>query len=180
MRHDIKHLDKSAQAHNLLAANLMKYSFQNEYTAQAPSMHNEAAFHFRRAIEIYPDFFNAWYDLGRTYMILNNMDSAFVCFIKVHEMDSTLSDATLNIAIIAETKQDYNTAIKYYERIIKFNPYVLEAYNNLSYLYFRLQQPEKSIEVNKRAIAYNTNWREPYENIKRVEDFIKQHNISIE
>jgi hypothetical protein len=31
MRHDIKHLDKSAQAHNLLASNLMKYSFQKDY-----------------------------------------------------------------------------------------------------------------------------------------------------
>jgi tetratricopeptide (TPR) repeat protein len=177
MRHDIMHIDKSAQAHNLLAANLMKYSFQKEYSQQANSMHKEAIFHFRRATEIYPDFFNAWYDLGRTYMIMNNTDSAFICFLKVHEMDSTLSDATLNIAMIADQKQDYTTAIKYYERLIKFNPYVQEGYANLSYLYFRLQQPYKSIEVNRRAIAYNPNWKDPYDNIQRVEEFLRQNNV---
>jgi hypothetical protein len=180
MRHDIKHLDKSAQGHNLLASNLMKYSFQREYAQQSNAMHKEAAFHFRRATEIYPDFFNAWHDLGRTYMIMNNIDSAFVCFVKVHNMDSTLSDATLNIAMIADQKQDYNTAIKYYERLIKFSPYVQEGYANLSYLYFRLQQPYKSIEVNKKAIAYNPNWKEPYENIERVESFLKQNNIPLQ
>lgn len=180
MRNDIKHLNNSAQAHNLLAVNLMKYSFKQEYVNEATFMHKEAAFHFRRAIEIYPDFFNAWYDLGRTYMVLNNLDSAFVCFVKVHEMDSTLNDATLNIAMIAEEKQDYNTAIKYYERSIRFNPYVLDAYNNLSYLYFRLQQPKKSIEVNQRALAYNPNWREPRENIQKVEQFLKQNNLPLE
>lgn len=178
MRHDIKHLDKSAQAHNLFASNLMKYSFQKEYTQQSSSMHKEAAFHFKRAVEIYPKFFNAWYDLGRTYMIMNNTDSAFVCFMKVHEMDSTLSDATLNIAMIADQKQDYNTAIKYYERLIRFNPYVQEGYANLSYLYFRLQQPYMSIEVNRRAIAYNPNWKDPYDNIQRVEEFMRQNNVS--
>jgi tetratricopeptide (TPR) repeat protein len=173
-----KHLDKSAQAHNLLAANLMKYSNKTEYLQNASSMHKEAAFHFRRATEIYPEFFNAWYDLGRTYMIMNNTDSAFICFLKVHEMDSTFSDATLNIALIADQKQDYNTAIKYYERLIRINPYVQEGYANLSYLYFRLQQPYKSIEVNRRAIAYNPNWKDPYDNIQRVEEFLRQNNVS--
>ncbi len=182
MRHDIKHLDNSAQAHNLLASNLMKYSFDESYSENKSKdeMRKEAAFHFKRATEIYPPFFNAWYDLGRTYSILNNLDSAYICFKRVHELDSTFSDATLNIAVIAEQKQDYDTAIYYYERLIKFNPYVQEAYANLSYLYFRLQQPKKSIEVNQRALAYNPNWQEPRENIKRVEEFLKQNNLPLE
>jgi hypothetical protein len=179
MRHDIKHLDKSAQAHYLLSYYLMQYSFNKEYSQQSNTMHKEAAFHFKKATEIYPDFFNAWHDLGRTYMVLNNIDSALICFLKVHEMDSTYSDVTLNIALIAQEKQDYNTAIKYYERLISINPNIREGYGNLSYLYFRLQQPYKSIEVNKRAIAYNPNWKEPYENIQRVEEFLRQNSLPL-
>ncbi len=168
MRHDIGHLDKSAQAHNLLASNLMKYSYQNEYSKDAFSMRKEALGHFKRAVEIYPGFFNAWYDLGRTYMILNHPDSAFHCFVRVHEMDSTFSDATINIATIAEQRNDFNTAIKYYERLLKAQPDYYTAYTNLSYLYFRLNQPEKSIETNQRAIKIFPTWRDPYENIARV------------
>ena len=182
MRHDIRYLDNSAQAHNLLASSLMKYSFDESYSENIlkDEMRKEAAFHFKRATEIYPSFFNAWYDLGRTYLIINNVDSAYICFKEVHNLDSTFSDATLNIAVIAEQKQDYDTAIYYYERLIKFNPYVQEAYANLSYLYFRLQQPKKSIEVNQRALAYNPNWQEPRENIKRMEEFLQQNNLPLE
>jgi tetratricopeptide (TPR) repeat protein len=168
MRHDIGHLEKSAQAHNLLASHLMDYSFRKDYARDQLAMRKEAIIHYRKAIDIYPDFFNVWYDLARAYQLVNNFDSAFVCFLKVHEMDSTLSKATLGIALLADEKGDFNTATKYYEKIIRINPYVKEAYANLSFLYFRLGMNEKSIETNKKAIAYNPNWSDPYENIARV------------
>jgi hypothetical protein len=168
MRNDIQYLDKSAQAHNLLASNLMKYSFEKEYAKEVVDMRNEAIAHYKRAVEIYPDFFNAWYDLGRAYMIFNDLNNAYPCFLKVHEMDSTLSNATLNIAMIAEERNDIQTAIKYYERTIRINPYIKEGYANLSYLYFKANQLQASIEVNQKAIQYNNTWVEPYENIAKV------------
>jgi tetratricopeptide (TPR) repeat protein len=168
MRHDIRYLEKSAQAHNLLASNLIDQSLRSEHKDKQVEMLREAVNHYRKAIEIYPEFFNAWYDLARTYQLMNNLDSAYVCFLRVHELDSTLSRATLFIAMLAEQRKDYNTAIKYYEKLIRINPYVKEGYANLSFLYFRLGMNEKSIETNKKAIAYNPSWREPYENIARV------------
>ena len=180
MRHDIKVVNNSAQAHNMLASNLIKYSFEKKYEKEADTMRQEAIIHFKKAIEIYPEFFNAWFDLGRSYMLFNDFDNAYPCFEKVHAMDSTLSQATMALAMIAEQKGNNSTAIYYYEKVITITPYIKEAYGNLSYLYFRLQQPYKSIEVNKKAIAYNPNWKEPYENIERVESFLKQNNIPLQ
>lgn len=168
MRHDIQHLDKSAQAHNLLASNLMKYSFDKEYVSQSMAMKQEAIGHYKRATEIYPKFFNAWYDLGRVYMLLNDIDNAYPCFKKVNEMDSTFSTAALNIAMIAEAKNNLTEAEKYYKKIIRISPNVKEAYSNLSYLYYKEGMPNESIKVNESAIKYNPQWREPYENIVRV------------
>jgi len=168
MRHDIKHLENSAQAHNLLATNLMKYSFYKEYAAESNSMRHEAIIHFKKALAIYPDFFNVYYNLGRAFVVVNDYESAYPCFIKVHSMDTTLSEVTLNIAMIAESRGDNNTAIEYYEKLIRINPYVKHSYSSLSYLYFRLGQYEKSIDVNKKAILYNNAWKDPYQNIANV------------
>jgi tetratricopeptide (TPR) repeat protein len=168
MRHDINHLDNSAHAHNMLASNLMQYSFNESSEDEVSKMRNEAVIHYKKAINIYPDFFNAWYDLGRAYMLLNETDKAYPCFIKVHEIDSTLSTATMNLAMIEEERNDYASAIKYYEKVMRINPYVKESYGNLSFLYFRLNQPQLSIEVNKMAISNHPEWSEPYKNIARV------------
>jgi hypothetical protein len=168
MRHDIQFLKNSAQANNLLAFRLVEYSNTIENKSETSLLRQEAIMHFRNAIKIYPDFLNAWYDLGRTYLLLSDLDNAYPCFKKVHELDSTFSEATLNIALIAEEKNDYNTAIYYYTRLININPNIKEGYTNLSYLLYRMNKPIESIEVNKKAIEINPGWSDPYENIAKV------------
>jgi tetratricopeptide (TPR) repeat protein len=168
MRHDIEHLDKSAQAHNLLAQNIMKYSYNKEH-AEAQKMYQEAIYHFKKSTEIYPDFLNTWYDMGRVYLMINDKENAYNCFIRAHKIDSTFTDATLNIAKIAEEKKDFKAAIRYYESAINNSPAtMIEAYDKLSYLYYRMGKLEKSIEVNKKAIQYFPNYKEPYLNIALV------------
>ncbi|GIV32588.1 MAG: hypothetical protein KatS3mg031_0123 [Chitinophagales bacterium] len=160
MLHDIKHLHNSAQANNLLASNLMIYSFEEPNPAMSLRMKREAVTYYRRALEIYPDFFNAWYDLGKAYLTLNDPNNAMQCFIKVYQMDSTFSRAALQIAMIAQQKGDYNTAIRYYQSVIKNDPYMAEAYAGLGLLYFNLKDYHRSIEVSKLALQQNPQWKE--------------------
>lgn len=70
MENDIEHLEKSAQAHNLLALNLMYASTNNSNINEqkALEMQNKAAFHLQKSIEIYPHFFNTNFDLARIYI----------------------------------------------------------------------------------------------------------------
>lgn len=178
MRHDIKNVPNSAQAHNLLASHLMKNSFEPEYQQQAIAMRQEAINHFKQAVRIWPDFFNVWFDLGRTYQIIGEPKLALSCFQQTHKLDSTFYQATFNVATIAEELKDTSTAIYYYNRCIRFNPEMLQAYTNLSYLHFRLNQFEKSIAVNQKAIAYNPNWPEPYDNIARVYTALHQPELA--
>lgn len=70
MENDIEHLEKSAQAHNLLGLNLMYVSTtgKNFTQQQLMEMQNKAAIHLQKSIEIYPNFFNTNFDLARIYI----------------------------------------------------------------------------------------------------------------
>jgi tetratricopeptide (TPR) repeat protein len=174
MRHDIEHVSNSAQGHILLASNLMKSSFEHEYTKESNQMQREALEHFKKSAAIDPSYLNVWFDMGRTYQILGQPKLALSCFQQTHTLDSTFYQATFNVAIIAEELKDTATAITYYNRCIRFNPEMIEAYTKLSYLHFRMRQFGESIGVNQKAIAYNPNWPEPYDNIARVYSGLNQ------
>ncbi len=168
MGNDIAYLDESAQAHNLYATNLMRYSYEKQYEKQAANMRIEATKEFSKSVAIYPDFLNTWFDLGRSYMALGQIDSAYYCFEKTHRLDSTFSQATLNLARIAMQKNDTSKAVLLYKELIRIDNKALEGYNELSYYYFNSGQPMKSIETNKLALQFNPNWNDAYQNIARV------------
>ncbi len=174
MRHDIENIPNSSQGHMVLASNLMKSSFEPQYTKESNQMQREALEHFKKSAAIDPNYLNVWFDMGRTYRILGEPKLALSCFQQTHVLDSTFYQATFNVATIAEELRDTATAITYYNRCIQFNPGMLEAYTNLSYLYFRLGRFEKSIAVNQKAIAYNPTWLEPYDNIAKVYSALNQ------
>jgi tetratricopeptide (TPR) repeat protein len=174
MRHDIEHIPTSAQGHILLASNLMKASFEPEYTNESNQMQHEALEHFKKSAAIDPSYLNVWFDMGRTYRILGEPKLALSCFQESQKLDSTFYQATFNVASIAEELSDTSTAINYYSRCIQFNPGMLEAYTKLSFLYFRTRQFEQSIAINQKAIAYNPNWPDPYDNIARVFNAINE------
>lgn len=168
MRHDIKHVPNSAQAHNLLASHLMKNSFDPEYASEATSMRLEAIDHFKQSARIYPDFFNIWYDIARAYMIIGQPDNALPAYKEAHRIDSTFYDATLNIAMISEQRGNLNQAIAYYNRCLRINPEMQEPYANLSYLLFKEGRFNESIAVNEQAIALYPQWKDAYLNISRT------------
>lgn len=78
MEHDIEHLENSAQAHNLLALNLMYVSSNNKNLSpqQVIEMQKKAAVHLQKSTEIYPYFFNTNFDLARIYINLRDLIKA--------------------------------------------------------------------------------------------------------
>jgi tetratricopeptide (TPR) repeat protein len=78
MERDIKHLDNSAQAHNLLALNLMYASTNNKKISEqkAIEMQNKAAYHLQKSIDIYPNFFNTNFDLAKIYLGIGEFTKA--------------------------------------------------------------------------------------------------------
>jgi len=78
MSKDIKHLQNSAQANNLLALKLASFADSQQDENTRKIYFKKAKKHFENAFTIYPKFANAYYDFARTAMILGeNNDAIF-------------------------------------------------------------------------------------------------------
>ncbi len=161
-RHDISYVEESSQAHNLLALHLMKQSYDPAYAAEQTSMRQEAAYHFKRAIEIYPPFFNANYDLGRSYMILNQPDSALVPFKKAYELNPDFTTIGMVLGEIYNSKGKLDEAVTYYRGVQQKRPGEFSSYDHLCYVYLQEKKYDLARGVAQEAITNIAGDPSPY------------------
>lgn len=165
-RRDIKYVDKSSQAHNLLALHLMQHASKETDPAIQQQLANEALLHFKRALEIYPPFFNVAYDIGRVYMFLNKPDSAIIAFENAITIDSvTLPSLYMQLVELYFNAGNKNKVIEHLENYIRLNKRDYGGYSRLSYIYFKDNKFVESIKVNKEAIEHIPSLVDPYINI---------------
>jgi tetratricopeptide (TPR) repeat protein len=178
-RHDIGYVDKSAQAHNLLALHLMQHSETEPNAATNTEIIKEALFHFQKATEIYPRFFNATYDLARVYSALNMPDSSIEAFKRTLAIDTSFSDVYLNIANLFFKQNKYPEAIPYFKHMIEVRPNDYISYDNLSFIYFNLNEFDKALEINRQASGQAPRNPYPLINIGRTFVSMNQRDSAI-
>jgi tetratricopeptide (TPR) repeat protein len=165
---DIEYVSQSAQAHNLLAVHTLIASGKQTDATSRKLLLEKSAFHFSRALEIYPDFLNAAYDLGRTYEVMGKREEALNAYQTAMRIDTGFTLPCLNIAIIMHNQGKLEEAIPYYERFLVKNSKRKEAYANLSFAYYKLKQYEKAIETNRRLLNILPGAYEPTVNIAKT------------
>lgn len=166
-RHDISAVENSAQAQNLLGL----YSFMQSKDAdqlQCKQLLEEAALHFKKALEVYPNYLNPAYDLGKVYEGLGQKDDAFAQYQSAMKIDTNFAAPCFSMGVMLHNKGKVEEAIYYYERYLKKYPQQMEVYANLSYAYYSLKQFDKSIETNHRALAASPDKFEPLVNIAKT------------
>lgn len=167
-RHDIQHLDKSAQVHNLLATRLVFESNRSKNAEEQERLRREAVTYYKGALEIYPSFFNAQYDLARTYGLLRDAENAIREYEKTIALDSLFPYPYMQIALIYEAINQPRKSVKYYEEFLKINPNDLQAYINYSTLQFTLGNFSKAIEINLKATELFPGAYDPIVNIGKT------------
>jgi tetratricopeptide (TPR) repeat protein len=174
MRKDIKYVDNSAQAHNLLATNLMKYSYTPRYADEAVAMREEAAIHFRKSIEIYPKFLNTWYDLARVYFSLNRNDDALPCLLGAHKVDSTFTPVTIEIARQYTFRKDTLLALNYYESALRNDSLNRELIDELGMMYYRSGNFDKALKLSQNALAKFPDWQQMRQNEEAIKAKLRE------
>lgn len=167
-KHDISAVENSAQAHNLLALHLLIDSHKQTDSNKQKEELEQAAEHFKRAVEIYPNFLNAQFDLARTYEALQRYDDAYTAYKRATEIDTTFVVPYFSMAVIQHNKHNLPEAVNLYEKFLKVNYKSVEGYANLSFAYFTMGNYEKSIEVNHRALNIDSNSLGPVVNIGKT------------
>lgn len=89
--------------------------------------------HYRRAIDIQPNFADAYSNMGNTLRELQDITGALVCFKKAIEINPTFADAHCNLASIYKDMGRIHEAIESYKNALKFKPIFPDAYCNLTH-----------------------------------------------
>ena len=123
MQTDIVELQNSAQANNLYAFSLMRDSYENSsLTLDQIKMERERAlFHLVRAVQIYPEFSNAWYDLGRAAWSINDTSKAIEGFTKSIELNPDFFSAYYELLFILETQNNKKSHLYFSEKLFSIS-----------------------------------------------------------
>ena len=104
--------------------------------------------YYNRAVQLYPEHYGAWYNLGNIYVVYEDYYSAVDAYEKAFEYNPKMMIARMNYGIVsAEKLGDFDGAIDQYNEILKTKRHLLSipfVYNN-----------KKSYKVNKGLAYYN-------------------------
>jgi len=165
---DMGFLNSSAQAHNLYANTLIE-NLQKEKNGKKRDMMFDAAIeHFKTALTIYPDFYNASFSLAKAYYYLKRYDDAINTFEQTLKIDSSDYMIYMYLGIVNDEKGNIPKSIFYYTKTMAKAPEFIDAYTNLSALYLKTNQPQKAVETNLAYLKIKPNTYDPILNIGKI------------
>lgn len=166
--HDISYVDNSAQAHNLLALTCLKNANVATSDAERLKLYEEGIHHLKRAVDIYPNFFNPTFDLGRAYGNIGQWDSARYYYDRTIALNDSFTDALYVVGDILRQQGKYEDAKPYFTKAIRYVPNEYLYYDKLSFIYFLQKQYDTAISINQQATVVIPNDPRPYYAIARI------------
>lgn len=119
---------------------------------------DSAILHLRRAMKIHPRYTDPYLNIGTAYNRLGNVDSMEASWNaarernrthpKLKEYDGVLSTMMLHEGLRKGNVKDYNNALVYLRKSVKYNPNNYDGWYNLGGVYFTVQK------VDSAAIAF--------------------------
>ena len=105
--------------------------FNKGVLASGKEQWNQAASHFRKAIEIDPNYKEAYYNLGNALDDTGDLKGAVENYRRAIEIDPKLKEAYYNLGSALDDTGDLKGAVENYRRSIEIDPKLKEAYNNI-------------------------------------------------
>lgn len=131
---------------------------------------------YQKAIEILPDYHQAWFIMGMAYFNKQDYEKAIECYKKAIEIKPDKHDAWFFMGLTYVDKQDYDNAIKCYKKAIEIKPDDYITLYNMGIAYGNKQDDEKSIECYKKAVEFKSDYTDAYINL--IETLIIHNNIN--
>lgn len=124
MQRDLAHTPNSAHGNNLYALSLMNYTMTEQIENGTKKQMQEVAIsHFKKAVAIDPEFFNAAFDAGRAQMIIGDNEGALESFIYSTKINKTnFMEPYRNICHIYFTKANYEEADAWARKALSIEP----------------------------------------------------------
>jgi tetratricopeptide (TPR) repeat protein len=98
----------------------------------------EAASAYRRALELAPDFADAWCNLGTVHFHRGERAEARGCYERAIAADGEHLEANFNLANLLDDEGRRETALHHYKAAVRIDPSFADARLNLALLYDRM------------------------------------------
>ncbi|NLJ07643.1 MAG: tetratricopeptide repeat protein, partial [Sphingobacteriales bacterium] len=137
--HDIDYLKNSARANYIYAGMLkneaMKDATDNNGFSSWEKV-RKAEEHYRQALQVYPDYYQAYNMLGSIYFsFYKNHQQAVEYFSKAVQINPSYVPAIGNLAWVYFKMKNFSEAEKYYQLAIKLKPHNPQFKEELNRLY---------------------------------------------
>ena len=147
-------------------------SLQNAigYTYQGLRDFDKAASHYKKALDLKPDYPEAQNNLGTVYGVQGRWDEATPLFQEAGEnvFYRTRHFAYDNLGSVYRTKGDYRKAVENYKKAAELSPAYSPAYANMALAYEMLQQWDLAVEAHKKAIELSPDFAAFHLNLGRL------------
>jgi serine/threonine-protein kinase len=133
-------------------ANLAAHFFLGG-SLSAQEKYGEAAAAYRKAIDLKPDFAEAYSNLGRALDELRKYDDAAAALRKAIDLKPDLVSAHVNLGVAPQGQKNYREAEAAYRKAIDLQPDLVKAHNNLGNALNRQGRRDEAAAAFRRAIA---------------------------
>ena len=115
------------------------------------------------ALQIKPDYADAYIKLGKLYYLNGDISSAIACLRKAVSLEPPQKDLVLNnLGLLYAQKGDYQTALGLFEQALSSGLNAEQIYNNIGNAHLSLGNYDQAVEAFQAAIAARTTLRSLY------------------
>ena len=139
--------------------------------------YDTAITYFEEAIQLNPNFSEAYNNLGNIKKRIGKIEEAISCFKKAIELKENNILAYFNLANIYRENRYFNELIETYKKILSFNPNDIKTLYNLGSTYLFLGEISKGKNFFEKIIKINKNHVPSYRNIISVTKINKENEI---
>ncbi len=151
----VSKMPTNARAHNNLAF----------FTLMQKGQVDLAISHYKKALEIKPDYADAHKNLSVTFLQNGQVDEAIFHSRKVLEIKPDYAAAHYDLGNALMQKNQVDEAIDHYEQAIEIKPNYAEAYYNLGNALFQKGEVDKANEIFQKAVEIKPDYSEAHNNL---------------
>ena len=120
---------------------------------------------YKKALEIKPDYPEAYYNMGIALKNQGNLDAAIDNYKKALDLKPNYVEAYFNMGNILKDKGDFEAAIESYNNALEIDPDYVEVNNNLGIAFKDKGDFEAAIDSLNKALEINSDYVEAKENL---------------
>ena len=123
-----------------------------------------------KAIELKPDYAQAFNIMGTIYYEENKINFALDSFYRALDIDAEYVEVLYNLGIVFTKLKQYPAAVIYYEQAIGLSPNCGDCYNNLAFAHYMLGEFDKAEKNIENALQHGTKVDQNFVKAIKVKD----------